>query len=263
MHRLPNDASDPFEIRLAGLVRRYSEAAIVPIDPLAIARSAVLFAPGAGANRLVTAASAARLVGWVAVAALLAVLAIAALAFIGGSREPTVVTPTASPTASPTIGPTASPTASPRPTVAPTPTTPAVVACGPATVSVRVVQWEGAAGSRIATVELQNTGSGSCTIASVDRPQLVDGAQKILIDGATPTAAPDVEVAPGGKLTAMVRTGNYCGPVAPTAPVTVAFVLPDGSRLVAEPQSATDLFGVPPCNGPETPASIDMQPWQP
>ena len=46
--------------------------------------------------------------------------------------------------------------------------------------------WEGAAGSRIADVELTNAGAGACTLETLERPQLIDGPGRVLIDGATP-----------------------------------------------------------------------------
>ena len=93
------------------------------------------------------------------------------------------------------------------------------------------------------------------------RPQLVDGRGTILIDSAAPVASSALTVAPGGALKALVVDGNYCGP-APKAPVTVALILSDGSRIVAAPLSPTDTTGVPPCNGAAEAAHITMQPMQ-
>ena len=134
--------------------------------------------------------------------------------------------------------------------------------CAPAQLAARITLWEGAAGHRIANVELRNTGTSPCTIAAVDQPQLVDGHLLVLINGLAP-ASPDPmqRMAPGGLLKTLVQDGNYCGQ-APAAPVSVAFVLHDGSRVVATPFSPADTT-VPPCNGPGMPADISMQPWAP
>jgi uncharacterized protein DUF4232 len=164
--------------------------------------------------------------------------------------------------------PTATPTPAPSATVGPTPGSSASpstsAACDPAKLSVKVMGWDGAAGHRVATVQLSNGGTSACSVPALAQPQLVDGANTVLIDSAPPTAPSSVSVAAGGTLTTMVQDGNYCGPT-PTAPVTVAFVF-SGSigRIVAAPLSATDTSGVPPCLGPAGSAGdIEMQPWSP
>jgi hypothetical protein len=172
-----------------------------------------------------------------------------------------VVPPTPSPSAVAVVPPTPVPSA-PVLIVTPAPSPTAVEPCKPANLDARITLWEGAMGHRIAHVELTNTGFSACVIQSKARPQLVDGNRSILIDGAAP-AAPDpfLTVAPGGVLKTLVQDGNYCGP-APVAPVSVAFVLADGSRFVATPLSPTDAT-VPPCNGAGSAADIEMQPWAP
>ncbi|HEY7590503.1 MAG TPA: DUF4232 domain-containing protein [Candidatus Limnocylindrales bacterium] len=182
--------------------------------------------------------------------ATVAIVAVAAIGLWMAGRGPT--------------GPGGDPTLSPRPTptatVPATPTAvPTVGPCEPANVAARVVQWEGAAGSRIAQVELTNAGSDPCQVAAVMRPQLVDARGSILLDGATPADASVLTIGIGDVLTTSVRASNYCG-ADPTMPVTVAFDLGDGTRIVAAPAaSGTDL---PPCNGPGQPGTIEMQPWQ-
>jgi len=136
--------------------------------------------------------------------------------------------------------------------------------CEPASLALRVTGWSGAAGHRIATVELQNAGPSACLVYALARPQLVDAAGVILIDGEPPGASGTLDVAPDGVLTTMVQDSNYCGP-SPALPVTLAFVLPEGlGRVVAAAAPADDLDGVPPCLGPAGSAgTIEMQPWQP
>ena len=162
---------------------------------------------------------------------------------------------------------TASPSApEPSPTsaaTAPSPSSPELGPCDPASLAARVTGWTGAAGHRIASVELLNAGSVSCVTFALARPQLVDGRDSILIDGAPPGASAVLEIAPGGRLTTEVQDSNYCG-ADPVSPVTVAFVLPEGlGRVVAAPDSPTSLDGLPPCLGPGGPGTIEMQPWQP
>jgi hypothetical protein len=125
------------------------------------------------------------------------------------------------------------------------------------------MKWDGVSGHRVGTIRLTNAGIASCTVAELERPQLVGGDGAILINGAAPTTTTSLTVAGGGTLTTMVLTGNYCGS-APVPPVTVAFVFSASTgRLVAAALSATDTSGVPPCLGSSGPASIQMQPWAP
>jgi hypothetical protein len=169
---------------------------------------------------------------------------------------------TSSPTTSPTPTPTASATASPT-TVPATPSPSPAAACPAAQLVARITQWEGAAGHRVATVELANNGTSPCSVAALDKPQLVDGVDKVLIEGTEPTSVTQVAIAAGGTLHTLVQDGNYCG-AAPIVPVTLAFVLPGGAgRIVAAPLTPEDSTGVPPCNGPGGPGDIQMQPWAP
>jgi hypothetical protein len=136
---------------------------------------------------------------------------------------------------------------------------PGPVACGPTTVRTRITAWDGAMGQRIATVELTNTSLAPCTIRALSGPQLVDAGGRILIDSAAAAPSVTLTVQPGGKLRTLVEDSNYCGP-APTAPVTLAFVLGAGDRIVASPLTRTDVT-LPPCNGSAVPSSIQMQHW--
>ena len=170
-------------------------------------------------------------------------------ATIAPSATPAAPSATATPSA--TTIPSAAMTPTPKPTIGP---------CDPATLSARITLWEGAAGHRIAHVELTNTGSVACTVRVMAKPQLVDGRGSILIDGTRPSTTGSLSVAPGGLLKTLVQDGNYCGP-APVPPVTVAFVLTGGGRIVATPVSPTDAT-LPPCNSaPGSAGDIEMQPW--
>ena len=164
-----------------------------------------------------------------------------------------------SPAASP-ADPTATPPASPTPTTATTPTArPTTGTCAPADLHARITRWEGAAGQRIADVELTYAGEETCLLRSRDRPQLVDGAGAVLIDGTDPSASAPIRISTGDVRTTLVQAGNYCGP-APVRPVSVAFVLGGGGRIVATPFSPTDAT-IPPCLGSGVPSDISMQSW--
>jgi hypothetical protein len=173
---------------------------------------------------------------------------------VGGEASPS---PSAAIIAPPTATESQAATAS-----ASAPASTAVAPCGLANLEARITLWEGAAGHRIAHVELTNTGFDACVIQAKARPQLVDGNRSILIDGSSPAAPnPFLTVGAAGVLKTLVQDGNYCGP-APVAPVSVAFVLADGSHVLATPFSPTDAT-VPPCLGSGSKADIEMQPWAP
>jgi hypothetical protein len=132
--------------------------------------------------------------------------------------------------------------------------------CQPQDVDARITLWEGAAGSRIATVEMTNTGSKTCELETMARPQLVNGRGAVLIDGATPHGSASIPFAPGDVVKTLVRASNYCRP-APEPPVTVAFITSYEALFVATALSPGDTT-LPPCNGaPGSAGSIEMQPW--
>ncbi len=175
-------------------------------------------------------------------------------------------TPTAPPTASPagSQAPTVAP-ATPTPTTIPTASPAAVIpTCKATQLAARILDWQGAAGSRFADVQVTNAGAAPCRMKALDRPQLVDAHGAVLIDGAAPGASATLTLLAGAVLKTSVSAANYCGPT-PVAPVSLAFVFPDGSvRFVATALSPTDTNGVPPCNGaPGSLGTISMAAWAP
>ena len=156
------------------------------------------------------------------------------------------------PPVSPSASQPAEATASPAPTIGP---------CIPENIAAVITMWEGAAGHRIAHVEVTNDRSVPCILETTARPQLVDGNGTVLIDSANPPASKTVLVNPGDVLTTLVQAGNYCGP-APARWVSVAFLLSSGGLIVASPATPTDMT-IPPCLGSSQPATIEMQPLAP
>jgi hypothetical protein len=257
MTRRPTDPIDPYEASLAGRVAEHTDRALVPIDAMAIARAAAV---GRRRRRfgLASLARAFDRLGWVAAAALLAVIALGGPRQSGGGTgpSPTAIAPT------PSAVPSAAPTSAPVVVVTPAPTARPIVACIPGELRMEVLSWSGAAGQRIASLKLTNSGAVACRFPSVTQPQLVDGTGSVLIDGAEVTGGSTLMLASGASLTSMAEDGNYCGPD-PVAPITVAIVLPGGGRIVAEPVSATDVTGLAPCMGTGSPAYIQMHAWAP
>ncbi|HEY7132069.1 MAG TPA: DUF4232 domain-containing protein [Candidatus Limnocylindrales bacterium] len=194
---------------------------------------------------------------------------------VGGDGSPSpsdiAVAPSVSPSdvASPSVepslspSPSATPTDTPAPTATPTPTAtpvPPIALCDPADLRARIVSWEGAAGSRIATVTVKNDGSTACAMPTTARPELVDGDDAILAKGdAGSMTSKTTTFEPGSTLRTLVEVSNVCAQ-SPKAPITVWFELEPDRTLKAAPKSASDET-VPPCNGPGMPAAIQMHPW--
>jgi uncharacterized protein DUF4232 len=199
-----------------------------------------------------------RLIG--ALAAVLVVLAIG-LWQVGPAGDAGVG---AAPSSSATSGAHSSPSPGPSESVEGT-------ACVAADLVGRVVGWQGAAGSRIADVEISNTTPRSCFVRGTPGLQLVDARGRVLIDSATagPGGQPHVtptdpsfELLPDGRVRTDVRTSNYCG-LAPSPPIDIAFTLPSGGgRFIAVPgDGVSSAEGVPPCLGP-TGGQIEMNGWR-
>lgn len=165
--------------------------------------------------------------------------------------------PTAAPSATASATPTVVPTATPTPSAAASLS--ALPACRADQLVARITSWEGAAGHRIADVELANTSQAPCVVPVWTRPQLVDGNGTVLIEGADQVSPSTLTFVPGTRLATLVQDGDYCGP-APVAPVTVAFLVGD-VRVVATPVTPTDTT-VPPClSSPGSAGTIEMQGW--
>jgi hypothetical protein len=173
---------------------------------------------------------------------------------IGGITSPE---PTPTATVTPTAEPTATPSASLPTYLSPTPE-PLFGTCAVADLHAAITAWEGAAGSRIGTIEMTYTGSTPCTIPSASEVWLIDVTGAALINGTGVDSPTNESVTVGDRLTTLVRASNGCGEQ-PTRAVTVAFVT-DTGRVVATPLSPTDKT-MPPCNGPGEPSIMEMQPW--
>ena len=147
------------------------------------------------------------------------------------------------------FGPAATPTAAPV----------ALRACTPYDADAVITAWDGAAGHRIATVELHQIGTTPCAIDPLPQPWLADGSGTPLITGKAGAGTP-ISFAPGDVLHTLVQVGNYCGPD-PVAPGHRG-VHPGRGRVRRHRPDAADLSGVPPCNGEAGPRDdIQMQPW--
>jgi len=179
--------------------------------------------------------------------------------WLGGRITPGVG---ASGSPAPSTAPSPDPGSSPLTAESVAPGLPATCASAQAagTLDARITAWEGAAGSRIATVTIKNTGTAGCRIGSSPSAQLVDAHGRILVAGPDgPRTASAGLVAPGASFTTLVEISNVCG-AEPAFPLHLTFVEDAPETIVAAPLSATDTT-VPPCNGPTVPATLQTQPW--
>ncbi|MFI5225283.1 MAG: DUF4232 domain-containing protein [Candidatus Limnocylindrales bacterium] len=190
-------------------------------------------------------------------------------AAVGASIAATPTTPPASSAPSHAPASPAYPSPSQGAAVVPSPSRSAD--CSAADLTARILDWQGAAGSRIADIELASRDGASCIVQGRPQVLLLDAHGATLIDSAKSGSGPAhvaptdprFVVSPGHPLKTQIAASNYCGP-SPALPLTVALVLPNGGH---EPLVATALTtggeaeAVPPCNGQGSPATISTNGW--
>jgi hypothetical protein len=246
----PIDPIDPYESRLARRVGSFSDQAVVPIDPVAIAASAAV-----GARRQTLTG---RLFGSTRPAARLAAIGAGALLIValGAVIGAGGLGPSQSPI--PTQG-----AVGPVATATPVPGSQSADVCTHRMLSGQIVRWEGAAGHRIATITVRNDAPVPCRLPTLVQATLTDNQGQPLISGGAVSATSSISLAAaGGSATTLVDVSNYCG-AAPKEPVLISFTMPDGGTFgLVSSTGAGDLGGVPPCNGPTVPGEIQMQPFK-
>jgi len=194
-------------------------------------------------------------------------IASAAAAPAASSSAQASLQPLAVPSTLPSPKPSAHATAAAQP--AASPAAPMTSTCRARDLSARILAWDGAAGSRIAAVEVQNKAAVACTVGEPTAIHLIAADGTVLIDSSKvsglPTATPGgsaVTVPAGGSIETDVRVANYCGDV-PNGPIGVSLSLPEsGGTVVAMPGSGvSSADAIPPCNGPIGP-DIEMNGWR-
>jgi uncharacterized protein DUF4232 len=139
-----------------------------------------------------------------------------------------------------------------------------VVDCTGADLSARILDWQGAAGSRIADVTVTNVGGGPCIFAEgTPRLELLDATGRIVLQSSGQLGSPirKVTLAVSDALRTSVAASNACGPT-PVLPLRISFTLP-GTRteFVASPATGvSSADAVPPCNGPVG-GDLSMNGW--
>jgi hypothetical protein len=238
MTNLPDNHIDPYESRLARRVGAFAEQAVRPIDPFAVAAAA-----HAGARRSTLAGrlfrsggSSARL-GVILAGALVGAAVLAVYLGAGGNNGPIASGPV--PTPSEVSG--------------------APEACAAADLAGVITAWEGAAGHRIATIDVHNGGASDCLLPRYVGLALIDGVGRALIvNQSVPQPAP--LTFPADKYAAtMVDMANYCG-AAPASPLKIRLYLDDRSSIeLAAAPNVSGSVDPPPCNGPNAASEIQMQ----
>jgi len=238
MTRSPDDQIDPYESRLTRRVGDFAEQAVRPVDPMAVAAAAHAGARRRTlAGRLFGSAASMRRVGMVLAGALVAVVSFGIYIGAGGPTGQVSNSPAATETSQPA----------------------AQAACVASDLRGAVTGWEGAAGHRIAPISISNAGTTACLLPQYLRPALIDAGGRALMVGQLVSQPAPIELAAGAEATSMVDMANYCG-AAPAKPLKIRLYLPDETSIeLAAASSLPNPGDAPPCNGPNVPASIQMQ----
>lgn len=161
------------------------------------------------------------------------------------------VQPVPSPSPSATPAPSPSPNASASTAEAP---------CAAASLEVTGGPWGGAAGSRGSDIQVRNTSQELCVLPAGPSVALVDQAGAVLLS-TPPQAGPGPQLAPGSSSTFSLVMGNWCNQDA-SLPLHFSLALAGESMDVAG-LSVTTVDDLPPCNGPDQPATLTTTSWQP
>jgi hypothetical protein len=147
-------------------------------------------------------------------------------------------------------------TAPTEPTTEPTPTAEASDECG---LQAAITGWEGAAGSRIATIQLTSAGPLGCSIPAVPSARLVDAIGRVLAQVVNRDTGTSIAIRTGDIVTTLASVSNVCGDP-PTPPVAIELDLGGMGIVTARPSGSLDTT-VPPCNGPGQPSEMEIQGW--
>jgi hypothetical protein len=241
MTDLPDDQIDAYEPRLARRVGDFAEQAVRPFDATAVAAAAHAGARRRGVGaRLFGSSGAMARYGLVLAGALLAATAFGIYLSAGG---PVVTQPT-----------------TPSP-IAATTDVPGGTACRADDLDASISGWDGAAGHRIATVDVRNRTANECALPALLRPALVDAEGTALIAGAPVSDTATIRLARGRGATTEIDMANYCG-AAPSAALRIRLYLPSQESVEAAANPGLNALDLPPCNGETVPASIEMQPFR-
>jgi hypothetical protein len=135
---------------------------------------------------------------------------------------------------------------------------PSQASCGDLDVDATITRWEGAAGSRIATLDVKNVGGSTCELGAPTVEKLLDGlGQPLITSTGDKAVGSDVTLANDQTAQLLVQVANWCT-AKPAVPVSIDLTLSTGASFVAEPANGV-TFDPPPCNGSSQPTTLDVQ----
>ena len=169
--------------------------------------------------------------------------------------------------AAPAGGPAGQPSNSPA-----SPPGPAVAAC--TSLDLRAIStMEGAAGSRVGGITMQNWSDHTCTLQGVPAITLLDQGGQPITSGIDVSATPAqwqvdqspepagwpvVTLHPGDSASVRIRWSNWC-PDGRATPQWNIGISGEGTVVV----EGMDSSGPPPCNGQGLPSTIEVGPFEP
>jgi hypothetical protein len=151
----------------------------------------------------------------------------------------------------------ATPSAVPS-SAAPSPT--AVAACASSDVRATGGPWGGAAGSRGSDVVVENVGAAACLLPAGATVALVDEAGSVILSSAPAQAGSGPELAPGATIGFSLVFSNWCEQDV-SLPLRFQLALASDTADI-EDLAVTTTDELPPCNGPDQPATLSTTDWQ-
>lgn len=151
------------------------------------------------------------------------------------------------------------PSPSPVPSsAAPSPT--AVAACATGDVQVTGGPWGGAAGSRGSDIVVENVGAAPCLLPAGATVAMIDLSGSVLLTNAPAQAGTGPELAPGATTGFSLLFSNWCEQ-AVSLPFRFQLALA-GETADIDGLAVTTTDELPPCNGPDQPATLSTTDWQ-
>jgi hypothetical protein len=163
----------------------------------------------------------------------------------------------ATPSPSVPVAPSATP--SPSAPAAPTATAAAGGACAATDLTASAEGWSAAAGSRGADVLLENSGGAACSLSAAPDVAIVDDAATALLESEPGGTGSGPVLEAGGTATFTVLASNWC-----EEPVGLPFHLvlrAEGGAIQVTGLDMATADDLPPCNGPDQPATLSANPW--
>ena len=98
---------------------------------------------------------------------------------------------------------------------------PSQASCGDLDVDATITRWEGAAGSRIAMLEVKNVGGSACELGAPTVEKLLDGlGQPLITSTGDKAVGSDVTLANDQTAQLLVQVANWCT-AKPAVPVSI------------------------------------------